>query len=95
MLPLLQVIREIFRQEQNEDKTKVRLLYANRSEADTALRVAFDDLHYNLPDRFEVTYLFENKVIHTFLLHSTIINYMCMCVCVCEILLMPLIPQTD
>lgn len=43
----------------------MRLLYANRSEADAALRVALDDLHYNLPDRFEVTYLFENEVIDT------------------------------
>ena len=57
-----QIIREIFRDEKGEDKTKVRLLYANRSEADAALRVAFDDLHFNMPHRFEVTYLFESEV---------------------------------
>lgn len=56
---MLQLIREIFFNE--NDNTKVRLLFASTDESDITMRAALDDIHYNASDRFEVTYLVENE----------------------------------
>ncbi|KAJ1675405.1 hypothetical protein EV182_001334 [Spiromyces aspiralis] len=52
--PMLQLIRAVL--ENPEDKTKLSLLFANRSEDDVILKDELDELAARHPDRFQVHY---------------------------------------
>jgi cytochrome-b5 reductase len=55
--PMLQIIRAIMKNE--EDKTKVKLLYANVTEADILLREDLEELARKYPEKFELKFVVE------------------------------------
>ena len=56
--PMYQVIREVLGNE--EDKTRLTLIYANRSEKDILLKAELDQLQAWYPRRFQVHYVVEH-----------------------------------
>ena len=58
--PMYQLIRTVLSEPAELDATKLRLLYANRSEEDIILRRELDALAAEHPNRFEVQYVLEN-----------------------------------
>ncbi|SCV02327.1 LAMI_0G17920g1_1 [Lachancea mirantina] len=56
--PMFQLIRGIL--ENPKDKTKINLLYANKTPSDIILKVELDELHRKFPDQFNVTYFVES-----------------------------------
>lgn len=53
--PMFQVLRSVL--DNPEDKTHVRLIYANKTEADILMRTELDTLAKQHPDRFAATYV--------------------------------------
>ncbi|KAI8343394.1 hypothetical protein BC941DRAFT_344262 [Chlamydoabsidia padenii] len=54
--PMLQVIRHVFDPIHNNDKTKVTLIFGNRTEEDILLKEELDGYAKSYPDRFKVIY---------------------------------------
>lgn len=57
--PLYQLARHILNR--GEDKTKITLLYGNKSPADIILKSELDDLRMKFSDRFEVVYYVDSN----------------------------------
>lgn len=56
--PMLQLVRKIFKNPQ--DKTKVSLIFANRTENDILLKKELDDYAKAHPDQFKIHYLLDS-----------------------------------
>lgn len=54
--PMWQIIQDVFQNCQN-DKTKINLLFANKTEGDILLRPEIEKLSKQYPDQFKVTFL--------------------------------------
>ncbi|KAI8060692.1 hypothetical protein BC940DRAFT_311567 [Gongronella butleri] len=54
--PMLQVIRRVFDVNSKNDKTKVTLIFGNRTEEDILLKEELDSYAKRFPDRFKVVY---------------------------------------
>ncbi|KAI8075361.1 uncharacterized protein B0P05DRAFT_547205 [Gilbertella persicaria] len=54
--PMLQVIRRVFDEKSTDKKTKVTLIFANRTEGDILLKDELDKIAKQHPDRFKVIY---------------------------------------
>ncbi|CEP60800.1 cytochrome b5 reductase family protein LALA0_S01e19240g [Lachancea lanzarotensis] len=57
--PMFQLIRGIL--ENPKDKTKINLLYANKTSSDIILKKELDELHGRFPDQLNVTYFAEKS----------------------------------
>ncbi|KAI8366411.1 hypothetical protein EDC96DRAFT_507988 [Choanephora cucurbitarum] len=54
--PMLQVVRRVFDEKSTDKKTKVTLIFANRTENDILCREELDKIAKQHPDRFKVIY---------------------------------------